>query len=52
VSTTPPRHVQGRPFEKTGFIQQQTDDDNGDEGSGRIPDNLPNRQNIGELDHA
>jgi hypothetical protein len=38
--------MQRGPFEEAGFIQQQTDNDDGDKGSGGVPDDGSHRGNI------
>src|SRR5690606_21362861 len=45
-------HVQGRPFEKAGFIQEQTDHNNCHEGGSGVPDNVPNYRNVLNLHNA
>lgn len=41
--------MQRGPFEKARLIKQQADNDNGDKGGGRIPDDMPYHRDIGYL---
>ena len=43
--------MQRRPGEETGFVQQQADDDQRDEGAGGVPDDLPHRRDVRQADH-
>ncbi len=52
VAAPPTCHTQRRPLEKAGFIEQQADDDGGNESNGGVPNDVPNRRNIGEMNHA
>ena len=51
VATAPARHVQRRPGEEPGLVEDQGDQDQGDEGEGRIPNDVPHHQHIGQLHH-
>jgi hypothetical protein len=48
----PTRDVQRGPFEEAGLVEQQADEDDGDEGRGRVPHDAPDDRDIGQLHHA
>ena len=48
-ASSPAGNVQRGPFEKARLIKQQADNDNGDKGGGRIPDDMPYHRDIGYL---
>jgi hypothetical protein len=53
--TAPPApagDVQRRPTEEARLVQDQTDDDQGDKGQGRVPDDGPDHGNVGGVDDA
>ncbi|MNF67363.1 hypothetical protein D3C84_491750 [compost metagenome] len=52
AAAPPTRHMQRRPGEETGGIEQQADDDQGNEGAGGVPDDLPDHRNITPLHHT
>jgi len=33
--------MEGRPVEESGLVEQEGDEDQGDEGEGRVPDDVP-----------
>ncbi|MNT56122.1 hypothetical protein D3C72_1934020 [compost metagenome] len=43
--------MQRRPGEEAGGIEQQADDDQGDESTGCVPDDLPDHRDIAPLHH-
>ena len=43
--------MQGRPFKKPGFVEQQTGDDDGDKGGGGVPHDAPHHGNVGQVHH-
>ena len=44
--------MQRCPLKESGFIKQQTDNDDGDKCRCRVPDDIPDDGNIIELDDA
>jgi len=38
-------------LKKTGFVEQQADDDQRNKGAGGIPDDLPHQRDISEMHH-
>ena len=48
-ASSPAGNMQRGPFEKARLIKQQADNDNGDKGGGRIPDDMPYHRDIGYL---
>ncbi|MNH06945.1 hypothetical protein D3C79_663250 [compost metagenome] len=51
TAAPPACHVQRRPGEEAGGIEQQADDDQGDESTGSVPDDLPDHRDIAPLHH-
>jgi len=52
ASAPPARHMQCGPGKKTGFVEQQADDDQRDKGAGGVPDDVPHHGDIGQADHT
>ncbi|MDT4855207.1 hypothetical protein FQZ97_895490 [compost metagenome] len=52
IAASPAGHMQRGPFEEAGFVEQQADEDDGDEGRGGVPDDGPDDGDVGELHHA
>jgi hypothetical protein len=52
IAAAPARHMQRGPFEEAGLVEYQADDDDRDESGRRIPDDVPDHRNIGEVNHA
>src|SRR5690606_2884944 len=49
---SPARYVKRRPGEKASRVENEGDDDQGHEGEGRVPDDVPYDANIRPLHHA
>ena len=52
LALAPARDVQRRPFKEPGFVEQQADDDDRDEGGSRVPDDVPDDGDVVERNNA